>query len=147
MIPSKDQSKRLYYICAVALIAAIVVQILRNAPPPEGCDLTAIETAFSERNSNVQVEQHGRVLHILPDDLDGSRHQRFIVELPSGHTVLVSHNIDIAPRIDGLRKGREVNFCGEYEWNEKGGVVHWTHHDPTGRHDDGWIEYQGKTHQ
>jgi hypothetical protein len=147
MMRSESRMKKLLYVCAVALIAAILVHTLRNAPPSRGYDGTAIEIAFSEHNSNVQVEQNGRVLHILPDDLDGSKHQRFIVELPSGHTVLVSHNIDIAPRIDGLQKGEAVAFRGEYEWNEKGGVVHWTHHDPAGRHDDGWIDYRGKIHR
>jgi hypothetical protein len=83
----------------------------------------------------------------LSDDLDGSRHQRFILKLASGQTVLISHNMDLAPRIDSLRKGDMVEFYGEYEWNPKGGVVHWTHHDPNGRHVAGWLKHRGKTYQ
>ena len=107
----------------------------------------ALQEAFANRQSNIQVQGDGVVDRVLRDDLDGSRHQRFIVRLSSGHTLLVSHNIDLAPRIDGLSAGDSVEFFGEYEWNQKGGVVHWTHHDPGGRHVGGWIKHQGKTYQ
>jgi len=60
---------------------------------------------------------------------------------------LLAHNIDVAPRIDGLAPGDRVRFKGEYIWNEKGGVIHWTHHDPQGRHVAGWIVHNGKTYQ
>ncbi len=82
---------------------------------------------------------------LLSDDLSGRRHQRFIVRLASGQTVLVAHNIDIAPRIKGLKEGDSVRFKGEYVWNEEGGVIHWTHHDPDGRHVTGWVKHNGKT--
>ena len=67
--------------------------------------------------------------------------------LGSGETVLLSHNIDLAPRIESLKKGDTVEFYGEYEWNEKGGVIHWTHNDPDGSHVAGWIKHQGKTYE
>ena len=86
-------------------------------------------------------------MNILPDDNDGSRHQRFILRLESGQTVLIAHNIDLAPRIDSLSEGNLVEFYGEYEWNSRGGVVHWTHHDPRGSHVDGWLKHDGQTYQ
>lgn len=49
--------------------------------------------------------------------------QKFIVKLASGQTLLVAHNIDVAPRIQSLRAGDRVQFSGEYEWNDKGGVI------------------------
>jgi hypothetical protein len=107
----------------------------------------AIETAFENRQSNIQVGGSGKVIKILPDDLQGSRHQKFIIELNSGLTLLVAHNIDIAPRISNLNEGDHINFYGEYEWNSKGGVVHWTHHDPNGRHEGGWLNHGGKMYQ
>ena len=107
----------------------------------------AIENAFANRLGNRQVEGQGTVVKTLADDADGSRHQRFIVRLESGQTLLVSHNIDLAPRIDTLRTGDTVAFYGEYEWNPKGGVIHWTHHDPQGRHPAGWIRHDGRTYQ
>jgi hypothetical protein len=104
-------------------------------------------SAFAEHRENFVAEGHGTVTRVLSDDNDGSRHQRFIVTLGSGQTLLISHNIDLAPRIDGLAVGDSVSFKGEYEWNDKGGVVHWTHHDPEGRHEAGWIRHGGKTYQ
>lgn len=103
--------------------------------------------AFAERTSDVQVEGEGVVTRILADDNDGSRHQRFILRLPSGQTVLIVHNIDIAPRISTLEQGDTVRFYGEYIWNEKGGKVHWTHRDPRGRHVAGWLKHAGRTYQ
>jgi hypothetical protein len=93
------------------------------------------------------VEASGTVDRILPDDHEGSRHQRFIVRLPDGATVLLSHNIDLAPRVEGLAIGSAVSFRGQYEWNERGGVVHWTHQDPGGRRPGGWIEHAGRRYR
>lgn len=103
--------------------------------------------AYQNQQSDVQVEGRGRVASLLKDDNKGSRHQRFLLALPSGQTLLIAHNIDLAPRIDTLKVGDTVAFYGEYEWNNKGGVVHWTHHDPKGRHPDGWLKHNGKRYQ
>lgn len=106
-----------------------------------------IGRAFASGTSDIQVEGEGTVIRVLSDDLNGSRHQRFIVELASGQTLLISHNIDIAPRIGGLKVGDSVRFSGEYVWNEKGGLIHWTHHDPGGRHVAGWVMHNGTTYR
>ena len=116
-----------------------------NASSPGTSD--AIEIAYNNRQSDVQVQGQGVVSRVLPDDRDGSRHQRFILELDSGQALLIAHNIDLAPRISGLNKGDTVAFYGEYEWNSKGGVIHWTHNDPNGRHVDGWLKHRGRTYQ
>jgi len=103
--------------------------------------------AYKNKRSDIQVQGQGRVEKILADDNKGSRHQRFILRLSSGQTLLVAHNIDLAPRIAGLQVGDSVGFYGEYEWNQRGGVVHWTHHDPAGRHAHGWLAHQGRRYQ
>jgi hypothetical protein len=95
----------------------------------------------------LSVSFSGSVSRVLSDDNDGSRHQRFILSLSSGQTLLVAHNIDLAPRIAGLREGDRVRFYGEYEWNDQGGVIHWTHADPAGRHLAGWLEHEGRKYQ
>lgn len=144
--------RRITQILAVVLIFATVwLRSTDQEPPVEPPEAAvragAIEQAFANRRSDVLVTGAGRVARILPDDTDGSRHQRFIVELGSGQTVLVAHNIDIAPRIVDLQRGRPIAFRGEYEWNDLGGVVHWTHHDPDGSHPGGWIEYSARKYE
>lgn len=108
---------------------------------------SAVANAFANRLSNVQVSGEGVVIKLLPDDRSGSRHQRFIVRLVSGQTLLVAHNIDLAQRVIGLGEGDSVMFRGEYEWSAKGGILHWTHRDPDGSHPAGWIRHHGRTYQ
>ncbi|MBJ7555547.1 DUF3465 domain-containing protein [Marinomonas spartinae] len=110
-------------------------------------DDSRLQQAFELHQSDLQVEGTGRVVRILKDDTKGIKHQRFILKLPSGQTLLVAHNIDLAPKIMDLKKGDTVEFYGEYEWNRKGGVLHWTHRDPHHRHVDGWLKHNGRTYQ
>jgi len=105
-----------------------------------------VARAFRNKQSDVQLDGEARVKVMLRDDNEGSRHQKWICEFENGQTVLFSHNIDLAPRVP-LRKGDVIQFRGEYEWTEQGGVIHWTHHDPGGRHVDGFIRLGGETYQ
>lgn len=98
---------------------------------------------FENETSSIQVLASGVVKIILDDDLDGDAHQKFILELQSGQTLLVTHNIDLAPRVDDISVGAAIYVYGEYIWNSEGGLVHWTHKDPDGEHEDGWIVFDG----
>lgn len=109
--------------------------------------LKEIEQAFQRKQSDVQVRAVGTVKVVLRDDNDGSRHQKFILQLGNGQTVLVAHNIDLAPRIEALEKGDQVEFFGEYEYSVQGGVIHWTHHDPQKNHVGGWLKHKNKTYE
>jgi len=106
-----------------------------------------VEKAYQDGLSGVQVSSEGTVIKLLSDDNDGSRHQKFILRLSSGQTLLIAHNIDLAPRINSISRGDKVQFNGEYEWNNKGGVVHWTHRDPNGWHIDGWLKHKGDLYE
>lgn len=103
--------------------------------------------AFRSQRGNFQVQSQATVAKLLADDDKGSRHQRFLVRLNSGQTLLIAHNIDLAERIADLKAGDSIEFSGEYEWNNKGGVIHWTHRDPNGRHVSGWIKHAGRIYQ
>ena len=150
-ISRRARAKAVFIGTAVAVLAVIFASCANHDPATEHRatphDDSPIGRAFASGTSDVQVEGEGTVIQVLPDDMDRSRHQRFIVQLASGQTLLITHNIDVAPRIAGLKVGDSVGFNGEYVWNEKGGVIHWTHHDPQGRHVTGWVMHKGKRYQ
>ena len=100
--------------------------------------------AFELRLSEFPVKCDGVVSRKLSDDTFGLRHQRFIVTLDSGQTLLIAHNVDLAPRVKPLRIGDRIRIYGEYIWNSQGGLIHWTHRDPDGVGLNGWIKYRGK---
>lgn len=106
--------------------------------------LSTIATWQNEHSSNQQIFQEGTISKILQDDNEGSRHQKFIVKLNNDVTLLIAHNIDLSTRIPDIENGETIVFFGEYEWNKKGGVVHWTHKDPQGNHANGYLLYRGK---
>ncbi|AKB08196.1 DUF3465 domain-containing protein [Vibrio cholerae] len=106
-----------------------------------------LQQAYKSQQSDIQVQGFGQVVKVLPDDNDGSKHQKFILKLNNGQTLLVAHNIDLAPRIPNLKVGDSVEFYGEYEWNKKGGVLHWTHKDPQNRHAHGWLKHNGRVYE
>lgn len=106
-----------------------------------------IEKAYKNKRSQVWVKGNGVVKKLLADDNEGSRHQKFLVTINAHQTLLFAHNIDLAPRIDSLQVGDNVEFKGEYIYNPKGGVMHWTHHDPRGDIQGGWLKHNGKTYE
>jgi hypothetical protein len=144
--------KLLAFIGLLAIIYALGLQHglfahWRTRPAAAICNEEALANAYRNHQRRVEVCGHGVVARVLKDDLEGSRHQRFVVRLPSGQTVLIAYNIDVAPRIDAIRAGATVEFTGEYDWTAQGGVVHWTHRDPAGRHPAGWIRFADRTYQ
>ena len=50
-----------------------------------------------------------------------------------------------APRVP-VASGDHVVVHGEYVWNAQGGLIHFTHHDPQGTHEAGYIQDNGKTY-
>ena len=140
-----------YLILVLALIGVTVIdcsaQTARAQSRPLSESDRVLRRAFEQHTSNLQVEGLGVIKRVLRDDNDGSRHQRFILELSSGQTLLIAHNIDVAPRIPGLRKEDKVAFRGEYEWTPEGGIIHWTHRDPGGQRPGGWLKHKGKTYR
>ncbi len=105
--------------------------------------LDKIRKAADSQKSGWWLTTSGKVVKTLKDDTKGHQHQKFLLKLAPDITLLVAHNIDLAPRVP-LRQGDSVKIRGRYEWNNRGGVLHWTHHDPKGRQKDGWIYHNSK---
>lgn len=96
--------------------------------------------------SKVEVLFAAKVKKLLADDTQGLPHQRFLLELNNGTTVLVAHDTKYAPKVP-INPGDVLVIQGEYVWNKKGGLVHWTHHSDTPRHASGYIEFNGQRYQ
>lgn len=118
-----------------------------TAKPATKHAATGTQAVYQKQHNKQQIADRGQVVKLLADDNKGSRHQRFILRLASGQTLLVAHNIDLAPYLQDLKVGDSVEFVGEYVWNDKGGILHWTHHDPKGRHPGGWLKHNGRLYQ
>lgn len=146
---SRTALKRLLSLAAIALL--VLYQYYGPAPDsqppaPQGTENSRPPGTTTQWQSGQWVELSGTVQRVLSDDNDGSRHQRFILQLPERRTLLVAHNIDLAERVP-LGRGDSLRLRGRYESNDRGGVVHWTHHDPAGFNSGGWIEYKGVRYQ
>ncbi|MGB8352937.1 MAG: DUF3465 domain-containing protein [Chthoniobacteraceae bacterium] len=148
--------KRLFSLLLILAAAAYLGfnQNGRNtaSSPSQNSTLTSdgdatLNNAIANHQRNIQVQGRAVVTRLLADDTEGIRHQKFIIRIASGQTILIAHNIDEANRIDTLRPGDTIDFNGEYEWTPQGGVIHWTHHDSSGRHPSGWIKLNGQTYQ
>jgi hypothetical protein len=113
--------------------------------PGISADNAAVQGAFERRAENVELTATGVVDRVLSDqDGPSGPHERFIVRLPDvGMTLLVEHNLSIAPRVPVV-VGEPVVVHGEYVWNAQGGLVHFTHHDPDRSHEGGYIVYGGR---
>lgn len=122
--------------------------ITTNKSTSVQCNNQAIYHAYQQQNEHnkIQVLGCGQVIKLLKDDNKGRRHQKFLVKLDDYPqiTVLIAHNIDLAPYVKNIQEHTLIRFYGEYIYTDKGGVVHWTHKDPASRHQDGWLEYQGE---
>lgn len=105
-----------------------------------------MKRALGKHDSDTWVEGSGFVVRLLTDDRDGGSHQRFVLNIGNGQTLLVAHNIELAERVP-LGIGDRVRFRGVYEWSELGGTLHWTHHDPLGDEDGGFIDYRRKIYR
>ena len=132
-------------LCLVPVLLHFLPTLFANRPGTLSTAPTASARTASERPvAASQLHDIGTVYRLLPDDTRGIPHQKFLVRTPSGRSLLIVHNTRLAPRIPDLRVHDTVEFCGDYEPNDKGGLVHWTHDDPAGRHPDGWLLHKGR---
>ena len=104
-----------------------------------------MDRPYGKSHTGSWIEDTGVVRRLLSDDDDGSRHQRFVLRLGTGQTLLIAHNVEVAERVP-LGLGDRVRFRGIYEWNDLGGLVPWTHNDPHGSGDGGWVRFRKRAY-
>lgn len=137
------------WVASVVMAAALVAACDSRSDPQALHDqsgVNAVEAAYEQQRSGVMVEVSGQVGRLLPDDTEGTPHQRFILDLSNGQTLLIAHNLSLAKRVPVL-VGDRVTVRGQYEWNPEGGVLHWTHDDPDGDRRGGWIILDGERYR
>jgi len=127
---------------AAALALWFVLSACSASPQP---DNAAIVRDFQSQRSHVEVTAEGTVVRVLSERSGPSgHHEQFLLKLSAGDlTVLVEHNLDIGARVP-VAVGDHVIVHGEYVWNAEGGLIHFTHHDPAGKHEGGFIQDNGK---
>ena len=125
---------------AVVALALAACSSTASDQPDNLAALTAIQT----HRSGQEVTIEGTVAQ-APRFARGptGRHEDFIVEVSSGtgeqQLIQIAHNIDIAPEVP-VEEGTDVIVHGELDIDRAGPVIHWTHHDPSGRHQPGFIK-------
>lgn len=154
---SRKSNTRKPYGTIIALVVVVSYYLLNvrptsnSTPTADPVDLAtgryASEPApFGAALDGTIVESVGIVGHVLEDNDDGP-HQRFILKLTNGQTLLVRHNIDLSPRIENLQRGDKISFRGQFEMNDRGGLVHRTHKDSREKRTGGWLERGGKRYE
>jgi hypothetical protein len=132
------------------LILTVVANLsgCRESGQQQGSTTDDRQILQAQQQRLIKSEVTGRapVKELLPDDLEGLKHEKFLLRLSNGTTVLVAHDISYAPRVP-LQEGDFIIIHGEYIWNQKGGLIHWTHRSDTPRHEGGWIDFKGTRYQ
>lgn len=135
---------RLRFNAAAFWVAALAGCAAQTAPND-----AAICSAYNAGQSHVEVVADGTVTRVLGiQNGRVSPHEGFLMRLSSGCDVVlrVEVNTDLAGTFP-ISQGDRVVAKGEYEYYSRGGVIHWTHHDPRFRHEAGFIQIGDKTYQ
>jgi hypothetical protein len=117
-----------------------------NGAPAAALDDREVIADQANQQSKVEVTVVARVKKLLPDDTRGLQHQKFLLILSNGTTVLIANDLTYGQRVP-IQAGDVVKIHGEYIWNRLGGLIHWTHRSDNPRHESGWIEFNGQTYQ
>ena len=106
-----------------------------------------LERALQNKSQDQLLVVVGWVTAIQPDgQQEGVRYQRFEVRLTNRQRLLIEHDLQQAPRVEGLKPGSELLIRGRYFWNEQGGILRYTHHDPEKQRPDGWIRFKHRNY-
>lgn len=112
---------------------------------------SAISTCAAQPQGYVEVYiPDARVVRVLGEREGRSgMHEGFLITAPDGSQSVarafkVEDNTDITGPIP-LQRGDAVSLLGQFECDDS--VIHWTHHDPRGRHRSGYIEVHGTRYQ
>jgi hypothetical protein len=128
--------------------AIAVLALCACSSQPEQPDNAAICGDYGSQSTNQEVIARGKVADILGTRSGRSgSHEGFLLKLDGDCdlTLKVETNVSITGPVP-IRRGEIVIVKGEYVYDPLGGILHWTHHDPEGRHIAGYVVSDGKTY-
>lgn len=105
-------------------------------------DSALVEAVNSGRGVDYIEAANLVATQILPDDTDGSAHQKWKGRLSNGIEIMVVFNIDDYDRVP-IRKGDRFSVGGQFIQEGKRRVIHWLHEDPRHRRPDGYVYLNG----
>lgn len=123
--------------------------VLASALALAGCSgapvtLTQAMDSCDRGAQHAEVHGRGTVERVLGiRESRTGEHEGFIVRM-NERSIKVETNTGITGPIP-LHRGDTIALQGQYECSD--GVIHWTHHDPRGRHMSGYIEIHGYRYQ
>ncbi|MDP9017369.1 MAG: DUF3465 domain-containing protein [Candidatus Eremiobacteraeota bacterium] len=126
--------------------AALLVLGACSPNAAQSDDLSGAQAACTRGAQHAEVTIGGTVARVLGvrHGRNGS-HEGFTLRMQAtAPTLHIEDNIDITGYIP-MHPGDTVELMGQYECND--GVIHWTHHDPRGRHPSGYIKINGRAYQ
>lgn len=113
---------------------------------PGNEDDSEIVRAVVNRRRVDFVEGRGMVvIRTLADDTNGLRHQKWVVQLSNGSSMMAVYNLDMCERV-ALKVGDHVAMGGQFVWTNQGALLHWLHYDPRKTRPDGYVEVNGKVY-
>lgn len=133
-----------------ALLAALCT-VTACAPATNDASNGAVYDAWRAGRSHVEVTAHGAVARVLGERVGASgTHLGFLLHLSGGAgrglTVRVEDNVDLTGHI-AVNAGDDVTVRGEYIYDSRGGLIHYTHRDPRGRHESGYVRVGDRIYQ
>jgi len=125
-----------------AVLAFVLLAACAGSAP--GSIFTA-RAACARGDAHLEIADSGRVVRYLGIHRSRSgAHEGFLILFKNGMLSRVEDNVEITGRIP-LRVNDVVTLQGQYECDD--GVIHWTHHDPSLRHQSGYIDVAGQRYQ
>ena len=108
----------------------------------------AVYAAWAQQRSGIEVTASGSVAKVLGTRRGPSGyHTGFLLHLRGaegrGLTVRVEDNVDLTGPLP-VRAGDDAEVRGEYIYDPRGGLIHYTHRDPRGRHAGGYVRLNNR---
>lgn len=122
-----------------------MIAVCAGCAATQNPDDAAVCSAYDAGRSHAEVVADGTIDRVLGVQAGRvSPHEGFLLRLGSGCDLIV--RVEVNTDFTGefpLHTGEHVLVKGEYEYYSRGGVIHWTHRDPRGRHENGYIQAGG----